>query len=353
MTRNTRTYRKSSRRNEHGTLAAVLMSSVVLAGVLIGSVAVDPYHMQAVRSQLQAATDAAALAGAQDLFSNPNSAESDALTLAAANKADGRSVSNSSAGTTVTVAVTQPGAGSEGEVQVTASMQVSHLFAPVFGRRSDVVTVSSTAGRSSTLQRVFAGQATLPLAPSWTAPSDDGQSLSQKKAGDQISFTVDSNNFTNAGWSSMTPGSPDANLVNGMISYVAQANVHGNSGNSNSWTPTPAVWVGENIGMMNGNLGINLSQPNNQAGQALIGETVTLAVTDGTPPLNQTSTVLGFIGFTIDSITFSKGNKNNGQVLKIRGTLTQTLALGTDMPGAPQQPAGITSFSIGPVQLIQ
>lgn len=350
-----RTFRigKHSGRNEHGSMAAIMLSSVVLAGILIGSVAVDPYHMHAVRTQLQNATDAAALAGAQDLFTNPDQAETHALAIAGANAADGRNVSSTSAGTTVTVNVTTPGLITGGEVKVTASMRIKHLFAPVFGRSTDVITVSSTAGRSSTLQRVFGGQATLPLAPSWSVPSDDGQSLSQKKVGDTINFTVDSNNYTNAGWTSLSQDVANANGVNGMISYVAGDNVHGNSGNTSNWSPPPAAWVGEDIAMLNGNTGINLAKGSNGAGQALIGKTVILAVTDGTPPLNQTSTILGFIGFTINSITFSNGNSNNGQVLTFRGTLTQTTALGTDMPGASQQPDGISKFSVGPVQLVK
>lgn len=344
---------KPAKRSNHGTISGVLMSSAVLAGVLIGSVAVDPYHIQAVRTQLQNATDAAALSGAQDLSSNPDLAEPHALLIAAANRADGKAVSNSSAGTTLTVSVTPPDQATRGEVQVTASMRISHLFAPIFGRADDLITVSSTAGRSSTLKRVFAGQATLPLAACWSVPSDDGLSLSQKRVGDQISFTIDSNNYTNAGWTSLSPDHPDANSVNGMIEYVAQAATHGSSSNAHNGAPPPAVWVGEQIGMMNGNLGCNLAQAGNSAGQTLIGKDVTLAVIDGTPSLNQTSTVVGFIGFTIESITFSNGNDGNGQVLKFRGTLTQTDAPGSDLPSAPQQPAGITGFSTGPVQLIR
>lgn len=393
MTRYTYTKKRKYVRNERGTLSALMITAVVLAGVFIGSLAVDPYHMQVVYAQLQNATDAAAIAGAQDLWTSPNSAEPHALAIAAANYADGRAVSSSSSGTTVLVNVTQPGANSTGEVQVTASMRVSHLFAPVFGRNSDVITVSSTAGRSSTLQRVFAGQGTLPISVAWSVPSDDGFSLSQKHVGDTIDLTINSQQYSNAAWTSLTTGVVDANLINSYLNYIASlsssgsttttgngngnsgsngngsgggngnGNGNGNSGSNsssggssnssaNNSTVTPSVWVGEQISLLNGVLGNGSNGITSQSN--LIGQTVTLPVVNSYPAFNQSQPVVGFVGFTIQSITYTNGNSNNGQVLKIRGTLAVSPELGTDMPSSGvQQPSGITNFTISPVQLIQ
>ncbi len=146
-------------------MGALLIAALILCSLAIGALAVDFSHMDAVRSELQNAVDAAALAGASDLVNNPDQAETHAIEVAAANTADGRPLTNDGAGTTVSVQVT-PSTGSDpGEVEVSASITVEHLLAKIFGRNSDTLTARSTAGGGNSIVSLSGNQA-FPLAVS-------------------------------------------------------------------------------------------------------------------------------------------------------------------------------------------
>lgn len=143
-------------RSQRGSLAGIMVATLILITVVLGALAVDFFHMHTVQTELQNATDAASLAGAQDLYVNPDLIQIHALETAAKNSADGHAVSVNSPDTTVAVQVSQPEeSGSTGQVQVTAAMKVNHLFAPIVNRFSDTVTASSIAARNYTINRVL------------------------------------------------------------------------------------------------------------------------------------------------------------------------------------------------------
>src|SRR4030095_1768975 len=155
----------TSKRRQTGLLGAPLLAASILIGVTLASLAVDFGHATMVRTELQNATDAAALAGAQDLYANPENTETHARLVASVNKANGMAVSSSNPGTTVSVTVTPPGGASQPQVEVTASMRIRHLLAPIFGHFDDVITARSVAAPSSLLRRLNAGKG-FPLAVS-------------------------------------------------------------------------------------------------------------------------------------------------------------------------------------------
>ena len=97
-----------SLRSQFGLLGGPMLAVCILIAVCLASLAVDFGHVGMVKTELQNPCDAAALAGAQDLYTDPDGASARALLVAAGNKANGLVVSNSSPGTTVTVDVTPP-----------------------------------------------------------------------------------------------------------------------------------------------------------------------------------------------------------------------------------------------------
>src|SRR5438874_10364958 len=136
-----KTLTKQPLRNQGGTLGAVLFSALFLIIIGIGAMAMDMAHVQAVRTELQSAADAAAIAGAYDLTADPDNAESHALQIAGTNNADGRAVSNSSANTVVTALADTT--GEPPVMQVDAQMQINHILAPIFGRTTDTLKVEA------------------------------------------------------------------------------------------------------------------------------------------------------------------------------------------------------------------
>lgn len=139
---------KSKRiRSIKGSLAACLLLPLLLMTSLISMLCVDIGHNVAVRSELQNAVDAAALAGARDWANSTSWAmvNPDALAVAAANMADGRAVSNQSTGTTVSVTGQPPTANVNGTCEVTAQMLIPNIFAKLINHGSDAINVTSTA----------------------------------------------------------------------------------------------------------------------------------------------------------------------------------------------------------------
>jgi Flp pilus assembly protein TadG len=112
----------------------------------IGGLVIDVGSWYLTQTQLQAAADAAALAGAQDLPNSPSSALADARRLASEN----------ASGVTVTSAT--PYQGNSSEIQVTVSESGSTYFASVFGISAPTVTASAVAENTAgTGSFVYAG----------------------------------------------------------------------------------------------------------------------------------------------------------------------------------------------------
>ena len=152
-------------RNQRRSLGTLLLAVIIPISFGIGALALDMAHYSAVKGELQKAVDAAALAGAASLVEEPEKCEDHALVVAEMNSADGRAVSNLSDSTTVTVEVMPCTDTDVGYVKVTANMAIRFMFAPIFGRESDLITTTSRAGTYGTLTQIAADHA-FPLAVS-------------------------------------------------------------------------------------------------------------------------------------------------------------------------------------------
>ena len=146
-----------SRRGSVTILAAVLMV-FMLAMVAF---AVDIGHLCDVQSQIQAAADAGALAGAKGLPTGSSTVISNAQSCVAANKANGQALSLASSGVVLgtwnttarsMTALSGTAANNANAVQVTVSLAsaagnpVSSFFAQVMGVKTENVSASAIAG---------------------------------------------------------------------------------------------------------------------------------------------------------------------------------------------------------------
>lgn len=337
-------------RKETGSLATVLISVLILISFLLAAFSVDLGHMMLVTEQLQNATDAGALSGAQDLWYNLPNAANDALSVTARNNADGKSVTNSSSGVTVTATVVAPSIATPGTVEVKASMLVNHLFGPLFGRDTDTITVDSLAGTSGSLVTLFGNQGTgiapFPLAVSIDQAPPGFSPLSEHKIGDTVTFNINSQKQKNAAFTSFTDSTANANYITDAIQQVLFP------GQTTDTVTIPPVSIGDNINLSNGTLGQQLlaKQPDMNA-FLTPNRPLIMPVIEGPPAYNQQSPVIGFIAFQPTSVSFGNGN---GVVETITGTLVAAQVNGISgqiQPGPFSGP--LSQMVIGPVQLLR
>jgi Flp pilus assembly protein TadG len=142
--------RRLKYRSQKGAMGTVLFLLVIQICFVAAALSVDIAHQISVRAELQAATDAAAMAGEEVLLAQ-SSASSSAATAAAlsicnANYCDGKPLSaNSKAVINTTISQTG-GSPSLPTLKVSASVPAVNMFGILLGHGSDTLNVSSTAG---------------------------------------------------------------------------------------------------------------------------------------------------------------------------------------------------------------
>lgn len=332
-------------RSRSGSLASLFIAVLVLVTFLIGAFSVDLGHIQLVTEQLQNATDAGALAGAQDLFTNLPNAEQSARTVCAKNIADGRSVSSSTPGVTVEVYVTAPTTTTPGSVEVKGSMLISHLFGPMFGRNEDTIVVDSVAGTSGNLFQIFANQL-FPLAVSIDTYPDGGSPLSEHKVGDVVTFDINSQRRKNAAFTSFTESTANARYISEAISQIL-----GLSEVEPGFIPS--VSIGDYINLNNGVVGQSeLARGEVRDRFLSLDYPLILPVIEGDPAYTRSRPIIGFIAFRPSSVSF--GNKN-GYVEGITGQIVGAQVRGISGPAGPmaQYSEPLSDAIVGPVQLIR
>ncbi len=293
----------------------MLMIAAVPMLVGIGALGVDLLHMEAVRSELQKACDAGALAGALVLLQNPAEVEESARTIAGLNIADGRAVSSYSDQTTVSVDVTAPSLNDPGRVKVTASMVTGNSFGRIVGRPTELVVTSATAGPRGLARTVPAGQL-FPLAASWDAVPENDVALKDRKLGDIVKLYVNSQQVKNAAFTGFD-STADAGYISSAIdAYLKLSDPDPSQQRS-------AVIAGESkVNLNNGVAGQKrLAYPGHKA--ALLERKILyLPVILGTPPINQDATVIGFITIEVLDVEI---NGAGGIVQTITGRLVKGL----------------------------
>lgn len=316
---------KTTSRNVLGVMGWLALAALLLCTLLIGAIAIDVSHTFVIRQDLQRTTDAAALAGAIDLFRDPANVNNHALATAEANKVDGHPVSNSIANTSVTSEVI--GNAPNQSVRVTASTKVKHFLLPLIGRSFDLVQASSTAGGPTPIWRVPADDA-FPLAVSLdTVPDVPGaKALKDMQIGDTLKLYINAQKFKNAAFTSLTHKSANANYINDAIaqSLGLADQVPGF---------IPSVAVGDNIELNNGIMGQKKLAKDPEL-QALINkEFAVLPVITGDPAMNQTRPIVGFIAVKFKSVEVNgKGGMTETLTCQIITAVTRGTGSGGEEP---------------------
>jgi Flp pilus assembly protein TadG len=330
-------------RKQRGSLAGLLMATVLLCVLSLGTLGTDFCHILAVRNELQNAADAAALAGGLELWKDATKCETIARKVASLNYADGKAVVDGENGIVVRVAVTPPQPPSvQGRVQVDAEVPIRHLMAQIFGRTSDRVTAHAVAGTQGQLTEVYADQM-FPLAIE-ASRGNNGMPLSSAGVGSIVQLDLNSQNWKNAGWTSLTHNPANSAYIWGVIDQRLGLSkpVPGF---------TPSVELGDDIYLLNGIMsGKKLADgPYMERLLDPDREPFVMPVVEGDPAMNQKQKVIGFLGLRITNvITGQKG----GRVETIIGRIERLQINGGSGTGGSGGP-NISKLQPGPIQLIE
>lgn len=307
-------------RTERGSVAALLPAAILICVIGIGAFALDVSHNVTVRTELQSATDAAALAGARALLEEKTAknCESDALSMAEKNTADGHPVSNTSSDTEVTASSQNTAMESQYSCSVQANTSIQNMFAKLFGRERETINTAShaIAARSITGIPYNAG---FPLAISIDTTNGGAQSpLMSKKIGDTIIIDLNSQQYKNAAWTSYTLPNPNSNWVNNAIDKILGTNPKED-------VTIPRLDIGDTVNFTNG-----VTQQKELARSDRLEELksvkgLVLPLMAGEPPYNQARKCVGFI--TLDVVDV-KLNQSGGEVMSIIAKITKDIVNG-------------------------
>lgn len=310
-------------RKQTGSLGALLIAALILIGLAVGAIALDFSHMNAVRSELQNATDAGALAGAYDIIGDPDNAEPHALNVTATNTADGRDVSNESTNTEVTAQKFEGGSFTDpSTVTVDAEMTVNHMLAPIFGRRTDNLAVRSIAACHPVVAILDKNQA-FPIAVSIDQfPNGAGgheKRLTQLKTGDDVTIIVrpNGNPGRNAVWTSFNYSSANTNTYVGMMEKVL-----GMDQTTRESYEVPAIEIGKTEIELDNGLNSGAGIDGRVFSPTIKGKPfITLPLIKG-DQYNQSQIVIGFINMKVKQIRTTAGD------LTLEGTLIKGIVRG-------------------------
>lgn len=296
---------KTKRRSEQGFMSMALFGFILTTMFAIGALAMDVAHGAMVRAQLQIATEAGALAGAQELAketltsTDTTNAQNNAINVTAANKADGTGVSNSAPNTTVNVTVDTT--GNPRTVTVTATQSMQTVFSKIFGADQTPISAISKAAATNGIQVLYGGQAkslavSIDVIPSHGPQKDNPlSSYTGANAGQPFTLVLNPTNDKNCCW-------------------------------INDWSAnaSPDLTIGSTQITMNGTKGESVSDI--QPGSVLL-----LPLIQG-DDFNGLKTIIGIIGFYVTDVDFPH---------KVTGTLAEPMVEG--IAGSPPVPSTTTS----------
>lgn len=304
-------------RSKTGQLSVLVLVLLIAALIALGSLGVDIAHIVCTTEELQTAVDAGALAGGPHLSATDKTqAIAEALAITASNKADGSIVSNDVPGTNVTVVTTDATTNSGGTITVSAQKRINHLFAKIFGRRTDIVFASATAGGMGDVTQVPSGTA-FPIAISIDAATQVGGAqapLMNCQPGQIFTLYFDNKDDRNAAFTSFTAGSAN-------VQYFKQAMSEALGLTHSNPAVIPSISVGSVINLNNGEGGYQAMSHEFYA-NIMAKPYVLLPLIQGPPPLNQSAAVIGFVALKITGIS-----KQNG-VASMSGIIVKPAVLG-------------------------
>jgi hypothetical protein len=336
-------------RKQQGSVAALLPLAILLAVVAIGAFAVDVSHNVTVRSELQNATDAAALAGATEMLKpeTENNADFSALQVAEANEADGKPVSNSTPGREITV---QPGSWDSSTNSATfdadAECTINNVFARIFGHPTDQLKTHSRAQVWRSIVGIPPNSG-FPIIVSADTTNGNPQPLWKLKIGDKFDIHINSQRVKNGAWTSFKAKNTNANWLKDAVDMGL------------GFKPMVAghftgIDVGEDASMGNG----VMAQKELAKGEKLAaitdeGRTFVIPVMTGDPPYNQSRKVVGFVTIKVTGVEI---NRSGGEVEVLHTVLVKGLSKGEG--GIPRSANAnidnaIKELSPGVVRLVQ
>lgn len=203
------------RRNKRGSVSVLPFIALVPLLAAIGGFAVDCMHVNDARGELQRATDAAALAGAQDLANydgsklmTANSVDAAneepvnfALQVASLNAVDGPLGVWHGGQRTVTATIRYdasiPGPPNRpNRCDVTGSVKIDSFFAQCFGNFGQTVNSTSSAAFSQ-LNTLYSY---MPLLVSINDLDPNGRKLEERQVGDEYTVIIKDNKASNSVW---------------------------------------------------------------------------------------------------------------------------------------------------------
>ena len=314
---------RAFRRTQTGSVGILIPSTVLLLVLGVGAFSADVAHNTTVRAQLQSATDAGALAGAAALSNTETaySAAYNAAQVTGLNDSNGVKVASTSPGTNVQVSIDTNVAGERGVCTVTATQTIDNWLASLFGRPTDVVEVTSTAAASQTVSGVAANML-FPLAVSIDAvPTHKSISqlpLGKLKPGDTFNVYINSQQIKNGAFTSFTVKNTNANWFNDAIDQGLGLKA-----------PTagfiPPVHIGDQIYLSNGVAGQKRLANAEELEALRAGEHFLLPVIEGTPPYNQSRTVIGWVSVKVKNV---ETNNSGGEVETIETEIVDAAVRG-------------------------
>ncbi|HEY9785062.1 MAG TPA: pilus assembly protein TadG-related protein [Candidatus Obscuribacterales bacterium] len=288
-------------RSNRGALSLLLLSILLIAAFMVCALAMDIAHCTAVRTELQAACDAGALGGAEELAKDPivqadiTRAENYALLITERNNAEAIPVSNSNSDTTVTAAAFIPPAGSSDPrtVTVTATRNVKHMFGKIFGGWNDNIQTTGVAGVSHIVA------------------VDNGQ---------WYPLSVDLNVEPTSGTMEGIPLNLWADPTYTDRPFTIVLNPQGSkNGAWLRWEPEDGpLYIGQTVGVFNGTQA-------NKVRPIEVGDFLYLPLIEGGPPYNKDRVIIGLVGFLVTSINFPQ---------EITGLIRQPIIV-NGTPGTP------------------
>ncbi|MBS1955784.1 MAG: hypothetical protein JST89_16490 [Cyanobacteria bacterium SZAS-4] len=272
-------------RSQRGASTSLIFIAVLFAIVMLFSFAYDIGHNLLVKSQLQAAADAAAIAGAYDLdlsggtgitTPTPTAAQAyastasvDALALCTQNFVDGKALSSSEVSTYPcqfgSPAIASTGYDSNYFMTVKTSKKITNIMACLFGHMQDTVTATAVAGPIGS--PAAPTSATLPFPFAIYAPNGSAGNHSWVQQAGLETLDVGILPFLTNGSTSQFVSGPTG-LLGGALAVV------GTGGNGaptiammkyfdpsqSTSTPPPSMTVGQTLMLMNPGLtGLNLT----------------------------------------------------------------------------------------------
>ena len=304
-------------RSNTGQLSVLVLVLLIAALIALGSLGVDIAHIVCTTEELQTAVDAGALAGGPHLSAaDKTQAIAEALAITASNKADGSIVSNNVPGTNVTVVTTDATTNTGGTITVSAQKRINHLFAKIFGRRTDIVFASATAGGMGDVTQAPSGT-TFPIAISIDAATQVGGAQAPLMAfqpGQVFTMYFNNKGDINATFTSFTSGSANVQYFNDAMSE-ALGITHSNP------AVIPSISVGSIINLNNGEGGYQ-AMSHEYYSKVMTAPYILLPLIQGPPNLNQSAAVIGFVALKVTGIS-----KRNG-VPSMSGIIVKPAVLG-------------------------